>query len=55
MLINKLNNNEGLIMDTMTILKIIFTTLLCIPILVLSMSFVGKLIDELVRRPKKQS
>ncbi|HPO05150.1 MAG TPA: hypothetical protein PLV37_06515 [Bacillota bacterium] len=37
-------------MDTMTILKIVFTALLCIPVLILSFHLVGKLMDEMIRK-----
>jgi hypothetical protein len=40
-------------MNIMTILKILFTILLCVPILGLSMFFIGKLIDEIIKKPRK--
>lgn len=41
-------------MDTLTILKIVFTALLCVPILVLSIYLLGKLIDQLIRNSGKK-
>jgi hypothetical protein len=41
-------------MDTMTILKIIFTALLCVPVFAISMHFLGKLIDQLMKKPRRQ-
>jgi hypothetical protein len=37
-------------MDTMTILKIIFTALLCVPVLVISFYLLGKLIDQVIKK-----
>jgi len=41
-------------MDTMTILKIVFTALLCVPVLALSAYLIDKLIDEIVKKPGRQ-
>ncbi len=41
-------------MGTMTILKIIFTVLLCVPVLALSIYLTGKLMDEIIRKPGRQ-
>ncbi len=41
-------------MDTMTILRMIFTALLCVPVLVLSFHLIGKLMDEIIKKPGRQ-
>jgi len=41
-------------MDTMMILKIVFVGLLSIPVLGLSLFLMGKLIDELTKKPGRQ-
>ncbi|MGI6733691.1 MAG: hypothetical protein ACOX4J_10025 [Anaerovoracaceae bacterium] len=41
-------------MSTMTILKITFTALLCIPVLALSIYLIGKLMDEIIKKPGRQ-
>lgn len=41
-------------METITILKIIFTALLCLPVLGISIYLIGKLIDQMTRKPRKQ-
>lgn len=41
-------------METITILKIVFTALLCIPVLWVSFRLVGKLVDELTKKPRNQ-
>lgn len=41
-------------MDTMIILKIIFIGLLSVPVLGLSFFLMGKLIDELIKKPGRQ-
>jgi len=39
-------------MDTMSILKIVFTALLCVPVLGLSIYLIGKLIDQVIRNQR---
>ena len=45
---------EVLGMDTMTILKIVFTALLCVPVFALSIHLIGKLMDEIIKNPGRQ-
>ncbi|HQC82368.1 MAG: hypothetical protein QM289_07355 [Bacillota bacterium] len=45
---------EVLGMDTMTILKIVFTALLCVPVFALSIHLIGKLMDEIIKKPGRQ-
>ncbi len=41
-------------MDTMTVIKIIFVGLLTIPVLGLSLFLMGKLIDEIIKKPGRE-
>lgn len=41
-------------MDTMTILRIAFTALLCVPVIILSIFLLGKLIDQMMIKSRKQ-
>ena len=41
-------------METMTVLKIIFTALLCVPVFLLAVWLLGRLIDEGLRKGGRQ-
>lgn len=41
-------------METMMILRIVFIGLVSIPVLGLSLYFVGKLMDEVIDKPRRQ-
>lgn len=43
-----------LYMETMTVLKIVFIGLVSVPVLGLSLYFMGKLMDEVIERPGRQ-
>lgn len=40
-------------METMTTLKIIFVIMLAVPVLILSFNLTGKLMDELVKKARR--
>ncbi len=41
-------------METMTVLKIVFIALLCVPVFGLSLFLMGKLMDEVIKKPGRQ-
>jgi hypothetical protein len=41
-------------METTTLLRILFTALLCLPLLGLSLYFGSRLMDQLMKKPGKQ-
>ncbi len=41
-------------METMTVLRILFTALLCVPVLGFSIFLIGKLMDEGFKKTRRQ-